>query len=259
MTKQLSIIIPTLQKNLDFLTQLIGSLVKDEAVGEIIVIDNSTKGFEYNNDKVRVIIPEENLFVNPSWNLGAKESKFEYLGILNDDICIPEGFCGRILNDITESTGVIGTNGYSMINKSYEPENITDNSYRLEEKPFTTFNFGVMMFMHRNCFYEIPTDLKIFYGDDYLFFMNKKNKKKNYVIEDLKMYHYGSLSSKHFADLIKKENSLFKKHTLTIWDRLFSIERTRTKLNFRFLFATFGIKKEDKKQTAMQQISGGNP
>ena len=40
MNKKLSIIIPTLQKNLEFLNQLINTLVVDSAVGEIIVIDN---------------------------------------------------------------------------------------------------------------------------------------------------------------------------------------------------------------------------
>lgn len=259
MSKKLSIIIPTLQKRPEFLFQLIDSLVKDSSVGEIIIIDNATKGFDYDSNKVKVIIPKENLFVNPSWNLGAKQAKYDYLGILNDDICIPDNFCSKIIQQINDNTGVIGTNGYSMINKSYEPESITDNSFRLEETTYTTFNFGVMLFLHKNCFYEIPDDLKIFYGDDYLFFKNKKNKKINYVIEDLKMYHYGSLSSKKFADLIKKENSLFKKHTLTIWDRLFSVERTRTKLNFRFLGITFGIKKEDLRHTnSIHNLSGGN-
>ena len=77
MTRKLSVIIPTLQKNLDFLNQLINSLINDEAVGEIIVIDNSTKGFEYQNEKVRVIVPKQNLFVNPSWNLGTREAKYD--------------------------------------------------------------------------------------------------------------------------------------------------------------------------------------
>lgn len=258
MTKKLSIVIPTLQKRPEFLYQLIDTLVRDDAVGEIIIIDNSTKGLTYNNSKVRVIVPERNMFVNPSWNLGAKEAKYDYLGILNDDICIPEGFCARILQEISERIGIIGTNGYSMINKSYEPETILDNSFSLEETSFTTFNFGVMMFLHRNCFYEIPEDLKIFYGDDYLFFRNKKARKTNYVIENLKMYHYGSLSSKSFSGLIKKENSLFKKHTLTIWDRLFSIERTRSKLVIRILGVSFGLKREDIRHTnSIHNLSGG--
>ena len=53
---------------------------------EIILIDNSLQGFEYNSDKLRIIIPNENLFVNPSWNLGVEKAKFDYVGILNDDI-----------------------------------------------------------------------------------------------------------------------------------------------------------------------------
>lgn len=248
MTKKLSIIIPTLQKRPEFLYQLVNSLVKDDSVGEVIVIDNSTKGLDFNNEKVKVIIPQENLFVNRSWNLGVQESKYDYIGIFNDDICIPEDFCSKIIEKISDKIGVIGTNGYSMINKSYEPETITDNSFELEEVPYTTFNYGVMLFMHKNNYYQIPKELKIFYGDDYLFVMNQKHKRKNYVIENLKMYHYGSLSSKAFSDLIKKENSLFNKFTLSIWDRLFSIKRTRTKLVIRFLGISYGIKKEDLRQ-----------
>ena len=256
MNKKLSIIIPTLQKNLEFLNQLINTLVVDSAVGEIIVIDNSTKGFEYNNDKVRVIIPDQNLFVNPSWNLGVKEAKYDYLGILNDDICIPQGFCSKIINDISEDIGIIGTNGYSMINKSYEPEKITDTSYRLEETSFTTFNFGVMMFLHKNSFYEIPQDLKIFFGDDYLVFKNKKHHKKNFVIEDLVMYHYGSLSSNEFSSIIKKEASLYRKHTLSLLNRLLSYEKTRTRHIFRILGISVTINREDTRQT--NTIRGGN-
>lgn len=249
MTKKLSIIIPTLQKSLEFLNQLLQTLANDTAVGEIIVIDNSTKGFEFNNEKVRVIIPETNLFVNPSWNLGVKEAKYDYLGILNDDICIPIDFCSKILEDITDDKGIIGTNGYSMINKSYKPEQITDISYRLEETSFTTFNFGVMMFLHKNSFYEIPEDMKIFFGDDYLVFKNKKNKKKNYVIEDLKMYHYGSLSSKSFSNAVAKDASIYRKYTLTFLDRLFSYEKTRTKSIFRILGINFSVNREDTRQT----------
>lgn len=257
MTKKISIIIPTLQKNIDFLNQLVTSLVADDAVGEIIIIDNSTNGYNYDNPKVKPFIPEENMFVNPSWNKGVELAENDYIGILNDDICIPNGFCSKIINDISEDIGIIGTNGYSMINKFYEPESITDSSYRLEETPYMTYNYGVMLFFHKNNYHKIPEDLTIYYGDDYLFFKNKKSKKKNYVIEDLKMYHYGSLSSGAFSKLIKKENSLFNKYTLTIWDRFFSIERKRTKLVIRLFFITLGIQVQDKRHANRIDIANG--
>ena len=245
MNKKLSIIIPTLQKDLSILSQLLNTLANDSAVGEIIVIDNSTKGLNFNNPKLRVITPETNLFVNPSWNLGVREAKYHYIGILNDDICIPQGFCSKIIEDISSDIGIIGTNGYSMIDKTYEPEKITNNSYRLEKTSFTTFNFGVMLFFHKDNYYEIPNDIKIFFGDDYLVFKNKKNHKTNYVIEDLMMYHYGSLSSHKYSDIVKQEASLYRRHTLTILDRLLSYEKTRSRHLFRILGFCITIKRDD--------------
>ena len=68
-----SIVIPTLQKDTMILKMLLDELNQDQTVGEIILIDNSLQGFEYNSDKLRIIIPNENLFVNPSWNLGVEK------------------------------------------------------------------------------------------------------------------------------------------------------------------------------------------
>ena len=52
-----SIVIPTLQKDTKILKMLLDELNQDQTVGEIILIDNSLQGFEYNSDKLRIIIP----------------------------------------------------------------------------------------------------------------------------------------------------------------------------------------------------------
>ena len=52
MTKKLSIIIPTLQKRPEFLYQLVNSLVKDDSVGEVIVIDNELKCYTYTEESL---------------------------------------------------------------------------------------------------------------------------------------------------------------------------------------------------------------
>ena len=48
-------------------------------VDEILIIDNSLQNYSFINEKVRVIVPQENLFVNPSWNLGVREARNEYV------------------------------------------------------------------------------------------------------------------------------------------------------------------------------------
>ena len=114
--KKVSVVIPTLQKKLEILNNLIKMLDSDNFVTEIIVIDNSTKGYIYESNKVKVIVPKENLFVNPSWNLGVKESKEDIVALLNDDITIPENFCKNVVSQMNEKMGVVGFHRDYIIN-----------------------------------------------------------------------------------------------------------------------------------------------
>ena len=104
----LTIIIPTLQKNTNALNNLLSTLDSDNKVGEIIVIDNSLKGIVFKSEKIKIITPKENLYVNPSWNLGVKNAKYNKIGLLNDDIAIPVNFCTQISNLIENKMGLIG-------------------------------------------------------------------------------------------------------------------------------------------------------
>ena len=87
---------------------LLDELNQDQTVGEIILIDNSLQGFEYNSDKLRIIVPNENLFVNPSWNLGVEKAKFDYIGILNDDILLPKNLVSDVYSFLQgENIGLV--------------------------------------------------------------------------------------------------------------------------------------------------------
>ena len=55
-------------------------------MGEIIIIDNAPTDFFYDNEKVVTLKQEENIYVNPSWNLGVEESDYDKFIIFNDDI-----------------------------------------------------------------------------------------------------------------------------------------------------------------------------
>ena len=106
--KKLSVVIPTLQKKVELLVNLIKMLDKDDSVSEIILIDNSCKGFSSESSKLRVIVPKENLYVNPSWNLGVKEAKEDIVALLNDDISISNNFCTKVVNQMTPDMGCVG-------------------------------------------------------------------------------------------------------------------------------------------------------
>ncbi len=237
-TKEISVIIPTLQKNKDLLKNLIISLEKDEAVKEIILIDNSTKGFELESNKLRVIIPGENIFVNPAWNLGVREAKCDIIALLNDDIIISQGFCSNVIKKMNPQMGVVGFDvDFAETVSEILP---SPKSSEIELKPlnYRSNNWGIAIFFYKTSYFEIPESLKIYFGDDWIFRENKKLKRQNYSISKQKIYHFGSLTSKGFSKIFVDEEKIYKKLTLNPIQRIINIERIYKGFKVNF----FGIK-----------------
>lgn len=236
--KNLSVVIPTLQRDIKTLNNLVKTLIADEVVKEIIIIDNSLKGYSFENEKVKVITPKENLFVIPSWNLGVKEAKSEYVCLVNDDIKIPENYCSKVLEQMNDKCGIIGVSTQDVIDTRNSANEIvvdinsvkTEIAEKLTFKPITfrTHNFGIMMFFKKENYVPIPEDLKIFFGDDWIIYQAKKLGKTNAVACGAKVYHLGSLSSDSFKDLVNKEKKIYLNNILPKYRRIFYYFETCT-------------------------------
>lgn len=247
MQEKFSIIIPTLQKNINILTKLIDELNCDNTIGEIIVIDNSRKGFIYNSDKIRVVTPRKNLFVNPSWNLGVKLSKYNFIGILNDDILIPKNLCKKILDKLLSdnAVGLIGMKSEDLIcleEKEFGlyPEDSKINFVRQNDDLYIN-HWGITIFGRKDNFYKIPERIKIYCGDNFLIHKNELNKKINYQITNCNIKHCGSLScgSENFSKIKQKDvyyyskiDKRFKEHNWyskfpSVLETIFSVCNTR--------------------------------
>ena len=245
----LSVVIPTLQKNVEVLEKLIVSLINDSEVFEIILIDNSLKGFDrLKHHKLKVIIPKENLYVNPSWNLGVKMSVCDVVALLNDDIVICENFCKKVYSKMSPSIGIVGFNSseyMELIDGCNFEEPVCINEIELEEIKYRDVYFGVAMFFYKTSYYEIPPEIKIVYGDDFLLYKNKLNGKKNYKINGIKILHIGSLSSanKSLKFICKQDAKIYKKLTLKWYKRIFSFENMWDCFKLRLVGLTFKISK----------------
>lgn len=224
--KKLSVIIPTLQKNIELLNNLVCTLDKDVSVSEIILIDNSRKGYNYGSDKLKVILPNENLFVNPSWNLGVNEAREDIVALFNDDITIPFDFCKKVVEKMTDNMGIVGFHRdyIENIQKNVSAPELAE--FSLEEADGRCGYFGVVMFFNKSSYVQIPEDIKVFWGDDWLFVQNKRRHRKNYFIFGQKIYHYGSLSSadKSINPYARKDSKLYRKYTKRWWEYVFNIE-----------------------------------
>ena len=195
---EVSAIIPTLWKAKDFTDHLVDVLVEDKSVGEIIIIDNAPADFFYENDKTITLWPDENIYVNPSWNLGIEESSYDKFIIFNDDIIVPYNFVSQLKNLLTIDRGIIGIDAPSIIKiDSFDDKNITFLDREIELKSIVNrdWGFGIVMAGHRNSYYKIPKNIRIWYGDDYLTKMNTQQGKVNYVIDDIPIFTKMSATS----------------------------------------------------------------
>lgn len=245
--KKVSVVIPTLQKNKDLLHKLVENLEKDNSVDEIIVIDNSGQGLSYSSKKLNIISPKQNLFVNPSWNLGVEIAKNEIVALLNDDIIIPINFCHDVISQMRQEMGIVGMNGNKIeaitdINKQPSRENI-----HLEPASYMDYYYGIAMFFYKSSYNRIPNEIKIVYGDSWIFTSCKRQKKQNQRICGCTIYHYGSLSSgiKNFNPIAKNDSKVYKNLTVKWYHRLFSYEELWDYNKFRILGITLRFKKKE--------------
>lgn len=253
--KKLTAVIPTLLKDENLLNELIGSLVSDESVQEVIIINNNVeKEFNYENPKVRIISKGQNLFVNPSWNLGVEEAKNDYVALINDDIKIPNNLCSSILNLFDDNTGIVGADTKDVINTRNKDNeviiDVTDKKVELSDNitlnpiTFRLPDFGIFMVFKKENYKTIPEDLKIFYGDDWIIYFAEKMGKTNYVFSNQNIYHLGSLSSNHFADWARKEGHIYKKYIFPPFKRIFARYETCNHKGFFIFGLNICIKKK---------------
>ena len=160
----ISVVIPTLQKSGD-LHAVVELCAAHPLVLEVLVINNAPEPLAWLSPKVRVLDQGENIYVNPAWNLGARESRGEYLAIINDDMRFDSELIDHAAGVISRSrVGILGIDG-AFLNQP-PGDHI---STRFATYEHITLGFGMIMFMHRTHYVPIPPTIKFWGGDDWLF------------------------------------------------------------------------------------------
>ncbi len=179
--EKFSVVIPTLWKS-NRIGKLLFDLIKCEFVDEIVLIDNGGKFFEYFEalDKVKLVQVEENIYVNPAWNLGIKIASNDSIALVNDDINFNPNIFGIMTKDVLSEYGIIGQSEFN-----YKGNNTDEPVLEKWTGKVRDWGWGCLIMFDRKNWIEIPDDIKIWYGDDYIFKCNPATKStmKNFNIE----------------------------------------------------------------------------
>jgi glycosyltransferase involved in cell wall biosynthesis len=201
-----SIIIPTLWKS-DCIYETIHDFKHNQVKNtELIIIDNANS--DYHEEGVVIIKQTENIFVNPAWNLGVSLAKNDIICLLNDDITIN---LKTLFNNIPHfpEYGMIGFDANRNFTQTLNQDN---EILELEEATGRSLGFGCMIIMPKKYYEPIPPNLKIYFGDDMLYWLNDNHfKRKIYNIKNLKAIGELSKTSRLYESQLQVEVHYFDK------------------------------------------------
>ena len=176
-----TVIIPTLWRS-NFTIDLLTSYENCTYVDEILVIDNAVAArsqIDFSSfKKLRILEQKENIYVNPAWNLGVKEAKNELIAISNDDILYNPDPVFKFVSEASD-WGAIG-----MSPSNYKT---SGSEMRLEPGDAIGGGWGCLIFVHKSEWIEIPEDIKIWYGDNWISTSFKKQNKRVFKLHTSEM------------------------------------------------------------------------
>jgi len=190
-----SVIIPTIwAPGVDNVFVLLEKISKCDFISEVLLINNAPDiCADVKIEKV-IELKFNNIYVNPAWNIGVKKCKSGFICIMNDDIDFNLNIFDFVKEQLKkQEVKIIGVSKLSYSRNK-------DEDWTIEKMSIRNRGWGCLFFLKKENYFEIPDDLKIHFGDDYLI-----KKLEGYVwrIEGLKIESKIS-TSVDSSDIIKK-------------------------------------------------------
>ncbi len=205
----ISVVIPVLNQ-IYYTDLLFQDIMKNEVKPtQILLIDDgSTDDYsklvdKYNCLNINYIKNRENMGVNAVWNMGIRLSTYPIVTILNNDILINRFFFKKTIEVMQNPLiGICVPNTIAnkeFLDKDEEPITI----------PKTNKDWGHAFTMRKSVISRygyIPDILKIWGGDNYLFFISEKTGFINVKIINNNIFHFGSTTVKTIEKTVRKND-----------------------------------------------------
>ena len=209
-----SIVVPTMWRCNDIFLPFVDELSACDLVDDIIIINNDntkTPDHDFTNPKIRMFDFDTNMFVNPSWNFGVKVSKNDRVCVVNDDVSYDLAVLERLYDLLTPTNGIFGLcPGVSDFNQIP----VTDKSIDIIEWTGQhTYGFGSLMWLHKGSWVDVPDGLDLYYGDNFIFDIQLRQGKKNYLVANMDFYtpFAGTLKDKEISGgYLEKEGIIYE-------------------------------------------------
>ena len=163
-------------------------LLDHELIHEVIIINNDkSKTPELpNSSKLRLVDYGGNIYVNPSWNRGVRLSNTENVVIINDDLI----FDLRVFKKLQQIDDPnFGLACLCPGEEFYKQPPFTDGTIDIVKwTGWNLFGFGQFLFVKKSQYLNIPFQLQIYYGDDWILCNAIANSRNVHAITNILHY-----------------------------------------------------------------------
>ena len=176
----IDIVIPTMMRcSLDPMRYSIAQAVHSKYVNRIVIIDNSgesrfTKELDFDTNKIVVRTMEDNIYVNPAWNIGVSLCQSDDVLIMNDDIfCHADVYdqVSKVMKQFNVGICSVDTKTCKSTLDYLKYIDDFDNPIKTNEKFGNVQNnkSGWFFCVKKREWKELPQDMKLWYGDDLIY------------------------------------------------------------------------------------------
>jgi len=221
----LSVVVPTMwqfEPFCDFLEDLVQLSIIDEVIIINNLVEHTPKHSALSHSKIKMHNMKENIYCNPSWNLGAQLALNDKICFLSDDVIVDLKLFKRVHDHMTDAQGITGIRITREIYDLHFPNHANIHNLNkllvtgnLKIRPWVgveyNLGWGALFFIHKKNWIDIDPRLLIMYGDSWVFNMQLEMGRMNYLVEDCFFYTPWNVTWK--TDHVKQKNELIEKET----------------------------------------------
>jgi len=147
----------------------------NKLINEILLINNSPnqtpnwfKSHKWN--KLKQANFGKNIYVNPAWDIGIRNSINDKICVMSDDINFDSRVYEAVIDNIKEDSGCIGSD--FPTSKIKDPIGIrVHQNHEHAGNGFILGTYANLFFLHKKNYLKmpIPRNLLVFFGDDWLY------------------------------------------------------------------------------------------
>jgi len=217
----ITVVVPVLNQ-IQITNEFLGYIVENVVLPEeIILIDNGStekigKLVKKYNGKIRIrfIRHKRNTGVNAAWNEGIKLTKTPLISILNNDIVLNKYFFKKIIeaSQVSEKYGIFCVTNAKRIKQVDESRDDKVKIANMGKREGWAFTIRKEI---TNRLPPIPSDLKIYCGDDFLYYGTRTVLGYQAVrITNNYIFHLGgrTVKSRQFKGVRKREKVIWNKN-----------------------------------------------